>query len=128
MHEPESWQQAQEASHDGEGKKLGSIMDLMLPEYVKGTCIGVLLAAGVDVDELDEEGWTPLMFASMESHPEAIKLLLANVEPQSYAGGKGYTAGRYFSRSYAEIICSEYRALGFFTVFLDPDQLADSAN
>ncbi|MBN68924.1 MAG: MFS transporter [Gimesia sp.] len=45
MHEPESWQQAQEASHDGEGKKLGSIMDLMLPEYVKGTCIGVLLAA-----------------------------------------------------------------------------------
>ncbi|QDT27782.1 Putative niacin/nicotinamide transporter NaiP [Gimesia panareensis] len=45
MHEPESWKHAQEAAKEGSGQKMGSIFDLVLPEYVKSTCIGVLLAA-----------------------------------------------------------------------------------
>ncbi|MEP5566715.1 MAG: hypothetical protein ABJN62_02670 [Halioglobus sp.] len=55
---------------------------------------------------------------------EAIRLLLTNVEPHTYAGGKGYTVGRYFSREYAEIICANYRALSFFTMVTDEKQAA----
>jgi hypothetical protein len=72
--------------------------------------------------------FTVIIVPQNDQQAEAIRLLLENVEPQSYAGGKGYTAGSYFSRSYAEIICSEYRALGFFTVSLEPDQLANGSN
>ncbi len=45
--------------------------------------------------------------------------MLKDLEAHSYAGGKGYTVGAYFSRSYADMICTQYRALGFFTVVLD---------
>lgn len=53
---------------------------------------------------------------------DAIRLLLSDVEPHTYAGGKGYTVGHYFSREYAEIICTNYRALGFFTMVTDEKQ------
>lgn len=54
---------------------------------------------------------------------EAIRLLLSDTQPHTSAGGRAYTVGRYFSRDYAEIICANYRSLGFFTVVTD-EQLA----
>ena len=50
---------------------------------------------------------------------EAVELMLVGVEPHSYAGGKGYTVGQFYSHAYADVVCLEYRAMGFFTVVVD---------
>jgi uncharacterized tellurite resistance protein B-like protein len=49
----------------------------------------------------------------------AIATLLPDAEKIEIAGGSGYTVGSYFSRDFAQIICDQYRALGFFTIDLD---------
>ena len=74
-------------------------------------------------DETVIKGFTVVIAPQDDQQDEAIRLMLANVESHTYAGGKGYTIGSYFSRNYAEIICTEYRALGFFTVVMDEGQL-----
>ncbi|MFH1300680.1 MAG: MFS transporter [Planctomycetota bacterium] len=45
MKEPESWQHAQETAKQDSSQKMGTIWDLFLPQYSKGTYIGVSLAA-----------------------------------------------------------------------------------
>ncbi len=52
----------------------------------------------------------------------AIATLLPDAEKIEIAGGTGYTVGSYFSRDFAQIICDQYRALGFFTIDLDDRQ------
>jgi len=74
-------------------------------------------------DEASAKGFTVVIAPQDDQQDEAIRLMLANVQPHTYAGGKGYTIGSYFSRNYAEIICTEYRVLGFFTVVMDEGQL-----
>ena len=56
-----------------------------------------------------------------EAQDEAIGLLLKDVNPREYAGGRGYPVGRFHSTRYAEFICSQYRAMGFFTVVITSD-------
>jgi len=46
----------------------------------------------------------------------AIAALLTHSEKTELAGGAGYKIGTYFSRNYAEMICQQYRTLGFFTI------------
>lgn len=70
-------------------------------------------------DDALAAAFTVVIAPQDEEQDEAIRLMLAGVEPHTYAGGRGYTVGQYFSRSYAEIICHEYRMLGFFTVVMD---------
>lgn len=70
-------------------------------------------------DDPVKEAFTVVIAPQDDQQDEVIRLMLENVEAHTYAGGKGYTIGSYFSRSYAEIICSEYRSLGFFTVVMD---------
>ena len=70
-------------------------------------------------DDALTAGFTVVIAPQHEEQDEAIRLMLEEVEPHTYAGGRGYTVGQYFSRNYAEIICQEYRALGFFTVVMD---------
>lgn len=53
-----------------------------------------------------------------DEQDEAIRLVLKRTEEYPYAGGKGYKLGVFFSRAYANVICKEYRALGFFTVVI----------
>ncbi len=53
-----------------------------------------------------------------QAQDEAIGLLLKDVNPREYAGGRGYPVGRFHSTRYAEFICSQYRAMGFFTVVI----------
>ena len=54
-----------------------------------------------------------------EVQNRAINLMLKGLEEHTLAGGKGYTINKYFSRSYAELIRPEHRALGFFTVVME---------
>ncbi|MDH3718699.1 MAG: hypothetical protein OES79_11320, partial [Planctomycetota bacterium] len=56
----------------------------------------------------------------------AIATLLPAAEKIEIAGGSGYAVGSYYSRNFAQIICDQYRALGFFTIDLDdrPDTAA----
>jgi Ankyrin repeats (3 copies)/Ankyrin repeats (many copies)/Putative peptidoglycan binding domain len=51
------------------------------------------LAAGDNVNESDESGWTPLMYAALECRDNIVKLLLnkgANVNARSHSTGKGF--------------------------------------
>ena len=54
---------------------------------------------------------------------EAVETMLSGVESHRYAGGKGYTVGHYFSRAYADVVCGEYRAMGFFTVVVEDSSM-----
>lgn len=50
----------------------------------------------------------------------AIGALLPNVRKTEVAGGSGYLVGSFYSKDYANVICGQYRALGFFTIdFID---------
>ena len=51
-----------------------------------------------------------------DEQDEAIRLILKPDSLSSVAGGRAYSVGQYFTHDYAEVVCSEYRALGFFTV------------
>jgi len=51
----------------------------------------------------------------------AIAALLPDIEKSKVAGGSGYMIGSYYSKDYADIICDQYRALGFFTIEINHD-------
>ena len=51
-----------------------------------------------------------------DDQDSAIATLLPNVEKTEVAGGSGYMIGSYYSQDYADVICNQYRALGFFTI------------
>ena len=72
-------------------------------------------------DEPVEATFTVVIAPQNEQQNEAIRLMLEATEAHAYAGGKAYTIGNYFSRNYADIICSEYRSLGFFTVVVEAE-------
>lgn len=46
----------------------------------------------------------------------AIATLLPHVDKTEVAGGSGYMVGSFYSQGYADVICNQYRALGFFTI------------
>jgi len=51
----------------------------------------------------------------------AIATLLPEVQKIEVAGGSGYLVGSFYSQDYADVICDQYRALGFFTIDLVGD-------
>jgi hypothetical protein len=51
----------------------------------------------------------------------AIAALLPDVEKSEVAGGSGYMIGSYYSQDYADMICNQYRALGFLTIEITHD-------
>jgi len=54
----------------------------------------------------------------------AISALLPNAEKIEVAGGSGYRVGSFYSQDYADVICDQYRELGFFTIDLVDDAAA----
>ncbi|MEH6589117.1 MAG: hypothetical protein V7746_02610 [Halioglobus sp.] len=72
---------------------------------------------------LSQEGAEPhyevLLSPDGDEQDKAISLMLKNVDRHSSAGGRGYTVGQYFTRSYADVVCAEYRVLGFFSVVVE---------
>ncbi len=51
-----------------------------------------------------------------DDQDSAIATLLPDVEKSEIAGGSGYMIGSFYSRGYTDVICNQYRALGFFTI------------
>jgi hypothetical protein len=51
-----------------------------------------------------------------DGQDSAIATLLPDVKKSEVAGGSGYMIGSYYSHDYADMICNQYRALGFFTI------------
>ncbi len=66
-----------------------------------------------------EPSYQVLIAPQDAAQEEAVELMLAGIEPHDYAGGKGYTVGHFYSRAYADVVCLEYRAIGFFTVVVN---------
>lgn len=56
-------------------------------------------------------------------HDVAISTLLPDAKKIQVAGGAGYVVGTYFSQEYANVICDQYRALGYFTVDMAQQEL-----
>ena len=54
----------------------------------------------------------------------AIGSLLHNAKKIEVAGGSGYLVGSFYSQDYADVICDQYRELGFFTIDLVDDATA----
>lgn len=67
----------------------------------------------------DEEGKEPphqvLIVPQTEEQFEAVRSLLPGHEVLTYRGGRVFSVGRFFSSSYAEVVCDKYIALGLFT-------------
>lgn len=59
---------------------------------------------------------TVVVVPQSQDQDTAIAALLSDTEKTELAGGSGYKVGSYFSRNYAEMICEQYRTLGFFTI------------
>ncbi len=71
------------------------------------------------VDESDAQpSYTVVIAPQSGKQDKAISALMPNVEKTEIAGGSVYVAGSYHSRDYANMICEQYRLLGFFTVEL----------
>jgi len=64
----------------------------------------------------DQEKFAVVIAPQSDDQDAAIAALLPGVEKTSVAGGSGYMIGSYFSQDYADVICDQYRALGFFTI------------
>lgn len=54
---------------------------------------------------------------------EAIPTLLPDLQGRQMAGGFAYLAGPFYSQRYAEIMCNQFRALNFFSVYVDSSEL-----
>src|ERR1700761_1171941 len=46
---------------------------------------------GVDVNCLDDNGWTPLMWAAQEGHADIVRLLLSAGADANFADKEGFT-------------------------------------
>lgn len=63
-------------------------------------------------------GFTVVIAPQNRKQDEAIAALLPDAEKIEVAGGMGYRVGSYYSHDFAEVICDQYRSLGFFTIDL----------
>lgn len=71
------------------------------------------------IDDSDTQASFTVVIAPQDSEQDiAVTTLLPNVKKTEVAGGSGYIVGSYYSQDYANVICGQYRALGFFTVDL----------
>jgi len=69
------------------------------------------------VDQMaDRERFAVVIAPQNSKQDTAIAALLPNVEKTEIAGGSGYMIGSYYSQDYADVICRQYRSLGFLTI------------
>ncbi|MEH6584299.1 MAG: hypothetical protein V7754_20370 [Halioglobus sp.] len=92
--------------------------ELSSMEEVKGLIHGYLHEDSAQIP------FRVLLAPQSEEQINRINALLGNAPLHSNAGGQGYTAGEFFTREYADVICAEYRQLGFFCVVTDEPALA----
>lgn len=87
-----------------------SAQEELILEEVDGLLLGY-------VNESDVQARFSVVVAPQNDEQDsAIATLLPNIEKTEIAGGSGYMIGSYYSQQYADVICNQYRALGFFTI------------
>jgi hypothetical protein len=110
----------------GQVSQLGDIVDALVridrsisPEEeivlveLKGLIFNYVTVEG------DQDTYTVTVVPQSAAQVAAIDGQLQNLKKTQIAGGVGYIVNSYFSRNYAELICRQYRDLGFFTVTLE---------
>jgi len=85
---------------------------------------------GLLLDYMDPTN-SPMKFAVViapqsRDQDVAIASLLPQLQKIEVAGGSGYKIGSFYSQDYANLICDQYRALGYFTIDMASD-VADPA-
>ena len=79
------------------------------------------------IDESDTQANYSVIIAPQNPDQDAaIGALLPSVQKIEVAGGSGYLVGSFYSQDYANVICDQYRALGFFTIDLIDEATAVS--
>lgn len=74
------------------------------------------------IDDTDvQANYTVIIAPQNRNQDAAIAALLPNTQKIEIAGGSGYLIGSFYSQDYANVICDQYRALGFFTIDLIGD-------
>jgi len=74
------------------------------------------------IDNTDvRANYTVVIAPQNRNQDAAIAALLPDVQKVEIAGGLGYRVGSFYSQDYADVICDQYRALGFFTIDLMGD-------
>lgn len=74
------------------------------------------------IDNTDvRANYTVVIAPQNRNQDAAIAALLPDVQKVAIAGGSGYLVGSFYSEDYADVICDQYRALGFFTIDLMGD-------
>jgi hypothetical protein len=75
------------------------------------------------IDGSDVQGnYTVIIAPQNRNQDAAIATLLPDAEKVEIAGGSGYLIGSFYSQDYANVICDQYRELGFFTIDLMRDE------
>ena len=70
------------------------------------------------IDDSGSAEFTVVIAPQNRKQDAAIAALLPNAEKIQVAGGLGYRVGSFYSHDYAEVICDQYRELGYFTIDL----------
>ena len=71
-------------------------------------------------DTLDHPMHEVLIVPQNHEQFEAVEALIPGAELKEQRGGKVFSAGRFFSDAYAEVVCEKYIALGLFTAQVEP--------
>lgn len=79
------------------------------------------------LNSLDRQGGFAVVIAPQnDDQDSAIAALLPGIDKTSIAGGSGYMVGSYYSQDYANVVCQQYRALGFLTIGVSRELPNDS--
>jgi len=77
------------------------------------------------IDDSDvQANYTVIIAPQNRNQDAAIATLLPDAQKIDIAGGSGYLIGSFYSQDYANVICDQYRELGFFTIDLVRDEPA----
>ena len=69
------------------------------------------------IDDSDvQANYTVIIAPQNRKQDAAISTLLPDAQKIDVAGGSGFLVGSFYSQDYADVICDQYRALGFFTI------------
>lgn len=69
-----------------------------------------------------QANYTVIIAPQNRNQDSAVATLLPDAQKIEVAGGSGYLVGSFYSQDYANVVCGQYRALGFFTIDLEGDE------
>jgi len=93
----------------------------LILDEVRGLLQGYISDTGFD------GGFNVIIAPQNHDQEAAIVNILPGAERLEVAGGSGFLVGSFFSKQYANVVCEQYRALGFLTIDLQVEQSADQA-